>query len=283
MNNTNAKILMAALMVARSTSFIFSKTLMNDLSPLNILGVRFLLAFFILIAIFYKKIIALNKTTFLCGFILGLEYTVCMIFEMYGLRLIDTGVSSFIENAAIVIVPIYQAFLFRKFPKPIVLTCSIIAFIGIGFLSLSGGFEFNIGIVFAILAALTYAGCIMTTTKVSTYGDPITIGIIQLGTMGGVCALLSLFTGGITLPQNSTQWGMLMMLVIVCSCFGFTLQPLAQKYISTETAALFSAVNPMSTCIIGIIFASEAYGLFKMIGCFLILTGILIHTKYGDK
>lgn len=283
MKTNNAKILMAFLMIARSTSFLFSKTLMEDLSPLNILGIRFLLAFFILVIIFHKKILNINRLTIYSGLLLGAEYTVCMILEMYGLRLIDTGVCSFIENSAIVIVPIYQAFLFRKAPKPIVLFCSLTSFTGIGFLSLSGGAKFNIGIVLAVLAAFTYAACIMTTTTVANYGDPITIGIIQLGTMGTLSALLSCFTGGVTLPNTPPQWGMLMMLVIVCSCFGFTLQPLAQKYISTETAALFSSINPMSTCIIGIIFASESYGLFKIIGCILIMTSILIHTKYGEK
>ena len=80
---------------------------------MNILAVRFILAFLVLAVIFHKKLLACSKNSLKGGLILGVLYTVCMIFEMYGLRLIDSGVSSLIENMAIVMVPIYAAILTR--------------------------------------------------------------------------------------------------------------------------------------------------------------------------
>ena len=107
----SARVLLAAVFIARGTSFLFSKQLLTSLSPMSILAVRFLLAFLVLALIFNKKIRQLDHKSLKGGIILGLLYTVCMIFEMYGLRLIDSGVSSLIENMAILFVPLYVAVL----------------------------------------------------------------------------------------------------------------------------------------------------------------------------
>ena len=45
---------------------------------------------------------------------------------------------------------------------------------------------------------------------------------------------------------------MMLMLVVVCSCFGFAFQPVGQKYVPAETAAVFTVVNPLTASILGI-------------------------------
>ncbi|MBS7388004.1 MAG: hypothetical protein KIG30_05470, partial [Eubacteriales bacterium] len=47
-----AELLLAGVIVARSTSLLLSKAVLATMSPLNILSVRFCLAFVILCAIF---------------------------------------------------------------------------------------------------------------------------------------------------------------------------------------------------------------------------------------
>lgn len=279
MKTNYAKILMATIFIARGTSFLFSKTLMHNMSPLSVLAVRFICAFIILAIIFNRKVRECSKESLKGGILLGIAYTVCMVFEMYGLRTIDTGVSSFIENMAIILVPIYVAILTRVLPKKKTLICAAIAVCGVGCLSLTQNSDtgFNFGIVLAIIAALTYGGCILITDKVSKEGDPVTIGMIQLGTMGVLSLILALFTNTFSMPQDSNQWMMIMMLVLVCSCFGFTFQPVAQKYLPAETAAMYSAFNPLTTSILGIVVAGEGHGPLKIFGYVIILIAIVIY------
>ena len=282
MSKKNAMLLMAAVMIARGTSFLFSKHLMNSLAPMNVLAVRFILAFFILLLIFNKRLFSCSRKDLQKGMWLGLSYTACMIAEMYGLRLIDTGTSSFIENSAVVIVPLYEAILTRSLPKKNILVCAAIAFAGVGFLTVSGGSSLNIGILLAILAALIYGICVLLTKHFTQEGDPLCIGIYQLGFMGLFSALLTLIIDRPRLPESSSEWLMILMLSLVCSCFGFTLQPLAQKYISVETASVFTAVNPLSTCFIGVIFANESAGPMKLIGGLLIILAVILSIKNED-
>lgn len=285
MNIRRAKLLLISVFVARGTSFLFSKTLLNGMHPMSILAVRFTLAFLVLALVFHRKLRQCSRESLTGGLILGVMYTVCMTFEMYGLRQVDTGVSSLIENMAIVLVPLYAAVLTRTVPKRKTMVCAGLAVAGVGFLSLaqhSSGSGY--GIILTILAAMTYAACIMTTEKVSRENaDPITIGIIQLGTMGLLSLLASLLGGSFALPGTGKQWVMMLMLVLVCSCFGFAFQPLGQKYVPAETAAVFTVVNPFTASILGITVAGEEMTASKLAGYVLILLALLLYNTSPGK
>ena len=286
MSNFQAKLLLMSVFIARGTSFLFSKYLMLTMTPETILAVRFLISFGILAAVFYKKLKACSGDDLKGGLLLGISYSICMFFEMHGLRLVDSGVSSFIENMAIVLVPIYTSILTRTPPEKKTVLCCILAVAGVGFLSysqMSG--QLNIGVILVILAALTYGVCIILTKEVSRKGDPLTIGMLQLGIMGGVFLILSLISGDFRLPATGSEWSMILMLAIVCSCFGFAFQPVAQKYLPAETAAVFTVMNPLTASVMGVVIAGEKLDLFVLIGYILIIIALLQYnlTNYKDK
>ena len=159
--------------------------------------------------------------------------------------------------------------------------CAGLAVVGVGFLSLAESHLEGscLGILLMILAAMTYAVCIITTEKVSREADPITVGMIQLGTMGVLSLVISLAMGQFSLPQTGEQWLMMLMLVVVCSCFGFAFQPVGQKYVPAETAAVFTVVNPLTASILGITIAGESISASKLIGYTLILAGLFLYNR----
>ena len=210
---------------------------------------------------------------------MGVLYTVCMFFEMFGLRLIESGVSALIENMAIVLVPVLAAVLSRSLPRAKTMICALVAVVGVGFLSLTqrGGAHSGLGIFLILMAAVTYAICIMTTEKVSRGADPLTVGAVQLGTMGVLSLVVTLALGEFSLPQSGAQWGMMLMLVLVCSCFGFAFQPLGQKYLRAEEAAVLTVLNPFTASIMGILIAGESVGVAKVTGYILILAALVFY------
>ena len=284
MNKKGAMILMASIMVARGSSFVFSKWLMDDLEPMNVLSVRFCLAFVILAIIFHKKLLALDKKTFFKGMLLGAAYTLNMVTEMYSLRLIDAGTCSFIENTAIVIVPLYMAVLTRTLPQKKTVYCALIAVIGVGLLTISGGIStVNVGSFLAVLSALIFGVCVVITDYISREGDTVTMGVLQIGFMGLFSTILTFLVETPRLPQNQLEWTMILMLALICSCFGFTFQPLAQKYLSAETAGVFTAINPMTTCLLGVLLYGEGLDIFKVMGGALIVVAVLLSILKDKK
>ena len=77
------------------------------------------------------------------------------------------------------------------------------------------------------------------------------------------------------------------MLAVVCTGFGFTLQPVAQSGTTAERAGMFCALNPMVAATLGILFLGESFAAQSMIGGVLILARILLaelpERKVGKK
>ena len=149
----------------------------------------------------------------------------------------------------------------------------IIAFVllALGQGELSGGFTWG------LLAGLCYAAAIIITERLS-HGSNSTlgIGIVQVGTMGVLSFLAMLLTETPQLPQSGSQWLMLAMLIIVCTGFGFTLQPMAQSHVSAARAGLFCAVSPAIAALLGITVLGEPFGTLDVLGLVLILASIVM-------
>ena len=55
-SRSRAEMLLAGVITARATSYLFSKLIMESMSMFNLLGIRFLYAFTLLIILFFKRI-----------------------------------------------------------------------------------------------------------------------------------------------------------------------------------------------------------------------------------
>ena len=285
-------LLMASLSIARGSSFLFSKSLLGSMEPLNLLGMRFMLAFLILFVLFSRKVFAdikLNPHVIHASLLLGGVYFLCMAAELVGLQYTTASTYSFLENSAIVIVPILEAILLRRFPKPIILASTIITFIGIGLIVLCGsangtsvggsilfGGNLGLGEILCMIAALTYAAAIIITDRISKKYDPLTLGILYVGFMGLLGLVSSFLFETPHLPQSGFEWSMLMALAILCTAFGFTIQPVAQKPLSSESAGIICAINPLTTAVLGWLLMGDALGSSGIAGAVLIIMGIIL-------
>ncbi len=275
-----ATIVFTLLVIARSTSFLMSKELLESMQPLNLLGVRFFLAFLILFSVFHRRVIneiKTNPAVLKSAFMLGLAYFLCMTSELYGLRDTTSSVCSFLENSAIVIVPFMSAILERKAPKPLTVICTLITMVGIGLIALRGSMSLGKGELLCMLAAFFFACGIIITDRVSNKSDALSLGIIYVG-MLGLMALISAFfiEGDVHLPQTGHQWLLLLGLAVICTGFGFTIQPVAQSKISVETAGVLFALNPLTAAVLGWLVRGEALGVKGIIGAGLIILSIVM-------
>ena len=136
-----------------------------------------------------------------------------------------------------------------------------------------------------LMEACLYTIAIILTAKFSHEGDAILLGMFQIGFLGLFAAIGSLLVETPHLPQNGTEWGVILALALVCSCFGFTFQPVAQRYTTADRAAQMCAINPLFTAVLSAIFLKERLGVQGVIGAALILLGIVMHNyhKSGVK
>lgn len=282
MSTIQAEILLAALILARATALLFSKIALQTTDAFNILGIRFVLSFLLLFLLFRKKFRGLGKKTLGKGVTVGLAFSLLMALEMQALTLVDTSTASFLENTAIVIIPLCEAALRKKLPGKVTILTACVALLGVGLLTIGkkGNLILSKGEVICILAAFSYAAAIILTDRCAKGEDPILIGVIEIGTIGAVGWILSFLFEHPTIPTDGRTWGSILYLILVCTGFGYTLQPMAQRYVNAERVGLFCALNPAFASFLGVVFLHEKMGTMGFMGAALVLGSILL-SKLG--
>ncbi|MBQ9644128.1 MAG: DMT family transporter [Lachnospiraceae bacterium] len=287
MSEKNAALLLSGVIIARSTSFLFSKLSLQGMTPFTLLGWRFCIAFAVLLILFFPRLKKARFSTVWKGALLGFLFFMIVRMELCALRTADTGTVSFLENTAILWVPLFQCALKHRRPEKhvaagVILLLGGVLLITAGKSGLSGlqdliglsGLHYDGGLVFALAASFLYATAILLTKCFSNAEDPLLLGIFQVGTMGVLGAAGAVLFEVPRLPQGGREWAMILMLALICSCFGFTLQPVAQRHVSSEKAGMFCALNPLSASILGFIFLHESIRPVSLMGFALILAGL---------
>jgi len=97
-----------------------------------------LLASIIVFIVFHKSIIT-NFTINNClyGCIFGSLYTFVLLCEHTGLKTTPTGIAAFLENMAIIFVPLSESIIFKKKSGVKIYFCGALALVGVGIISFS--------------------------------------------------------------------------------------------------------------------------------------------------
>lgn len=277
MSTRLAELLLLTALIVRSSSFLFSKVALSGLEPVTLLCLRSLIAFLVLAVIFHKRLARMTKETIFHGAVIGGAFFTVMVFELYGLRTTPASVTSFIENTAIVFVPLFSIFLTRKLPGTSTVLSAAAALTGVAFLTLkSGGFSFATGELLCFGAALTYAAAILITGRTVKEDDALTLGILQNGFMCLFSIPAAFLAETPAMPADTSTWLCVLILALFCSVIGFTLQPVAQKYMDTDRAGLFCAISPLSATLLSMLFLGESMDASGMIGAVCIMASLLI-------
>ena len=200
-----------------------------------------------------------------------------MTADMHALRISPASTVPFRENTAIILVPLVQAALLRRRPGRQELLPAGLALLGVACLTLRGGVAgVGRGELLAMTAALFYTAVILLTGLLSRRGDPLVMGVDQVGTIALLATGASLLFETPRLPQTGREWGSILALALVCSCFGFTFQPIAQRRMPAQRAAQFCAIGPLSASTLSAVFYHERFGPVGLAGAGLILAAILL-------
>lgn len=276
MSVRKAEILLAAVISARSTSFIFNKILLTEMSTFNLLALRCLTAFVLLAIVFNKHLRRISRKELSGGLIVGFLYFLVMWTELTATKMTSTSTVALVQNTAIVIVLILESLFERKLPSKTSVICALMALGGVAFLSLEMG-EISAGMLVSLLSALVYSLAIFVTARVSHDDiDPLNLGMIQVASMGCLAMISTFITGGPVLPTGGTHWFMLIYLILVCTGFGFTLQPMAQSRLSASRAGVFCALGPAVATLLGVLIMKEPLNWLGAVGIALILSSIVI-------
>ena len=270
-----AELLLAGVIMVRATSGLFTKVGLRSLDPFNLIGLRFGIAFVILALVFHRRLLRIHRSTLLRGFLLGTVFFALMGMETLALRRTAVSTVSFLENTAIVWVPLAVAVLTRKLPSWKTMVSVAVTISGVFCMTIGGGgLQIGAGELLCLGGSLLYTASILMTAKFSREEDPVLLGMIQVGFMAAYAWGASFLFEAPAIPAAPVTWGAILYTAVICTVFGFTLQPVAQKRVSVDRAGLFCAISPLTAMTTGAIFLHERPGAFALAGAAVILLGI---------
>lgn len=266
----------ALVSMAWGSSFLLMKVGLEGITPFHMITLRSSIAFVVTALAFIRKVRKVDRRTLGYAAILGLFIFGMFAFLMHGLATTTASAAGFLCSTTVVFVPILQMILTRKKPRTKVMLGTILAMIGIAFLTIQESFTFDFSAALCIIGAFLYAWHIILTDRFTHKVDGLLLGVYQLGftSLYGLAASLIFKTP--SLPVGAAEWGAILGLALICSAFGFVMQSIAQKHTTPEHTGLLYALEPVFSAIFAFLFLREILAFRGYIGAALVLCGILI-------
>ena len=196
-------------------------------------------------------------------------------FQTFGLQLTTPAKAGFITGLQVVIVPLFAALLLRQPPSRNAWFGVGLATIGLGLVSLTAGFRVQPGDLLVLGCAVSFAAHILLTGHFAPRHDPL---LLTLGQVAAVAIFNIIAAGFFDAPVPVTRE------VIFAAAFtgllataaAFGIQTVAQRFTTPTHTALIFAAEPVFAGLFSFLLIGELLGLRQVIGCGLILAGMVV-------
>jgi len=273
-------------------AFVAQRKGMEFLGPFTFNTARFTLGSFSLIPLLIinrnkkfnkEKFLPLNNNNLLFGGLAaGTMLFLGATFQQGGLVYTEAGKAGFITGFYVILVPILGLFIKQK-TSLITWLGAIVATIGLYFLSLNESFDINIGDVLVLIGAFFWAIQILVIAFYSTKIDAFQLAFTQFV----VCAILSFIAAIISETIVLQNFLKAIIPILYAGIFSvgiaFTIQVVAQREAHPANAAIIMSLEAVFAVIGGWIILNESIPIRGLIGCLLMLIGMIVSQLYLFK
>jgi drug/metabolite transporter (DMT)-like permease len=203
-------------------------------------------------------------------------------FQTFGLKLTTPAKAGFITGLSVAIVPVVSALLLRQSPPRNAWIGVGLATVGLGFLALTADLSIQPGDLLVLCCAIAYAAHILLLGYFSPRYNPILL------TFGQITAV-ALFSGVAALifdqraPVTSQVLFAAAFTGILATAVAFLVQTVSQRFTSSTHTALIFAAEPVFAGLFSLLLIGETLGPRQLLGCALILGGMLVAELKGKN
>lgn len=261
-----------------STYYLTDQCLL-EMTPMCLNAMRFVVAFAVLGAVFWKNLIKINRMTLKYAVIIGVFLTGTYVFYNYGITRTSLTNASFVCALPAVFTPLLDFVIRRRRPGKKVSVCLVICVVGLALMTLNERFRPALGDVFCAGTALCYSfDLLMTEKAVTTEGvDPLGLGVAELGVVGILTTVLSLIIERPpTLPQTPRVWAFALFLGVFCTGVAFVIQTAQQKHTTATHVGLIFTLEPVFSSLVAFFIAHEVLSLRGYVGGTLMLLSLVL-------
>ena len=267
------------------TTFIAQDTGMDDIGPFTFNAVRFFVGFLAIVPLAFlfevkkfKSEFKLDFKTFaILSFLIGLSLFLGSALQQVALLYTDVANAAFFTIFYVPMVPII-IFLFKKKSIhwsvwPSVVLCLIGGYLLTNFYDAT----VRLGDTLVVLGALFWSTHIIFTGIIVTkYNLPLTLGAIQTLLVALFSFIIGLIYEEFIIENILNEIDSILYAGILSGGFAFVLQIYAQKNITPAPAAIIFSLEGVFATIAAWILLNQILGINNLLGCFFILSGVLL-------
>jgi drug/metabolite transporter (DMT)-like permease len=240
---------------AWGSTFFMIKDLLEQISVLDFLSIRFAIAAVALFLLAPRSIMELSRHELRQGALLGSVYGLAQVLQTIGLDRTPATVSGFVTGMYVVMTPLLAAAFFRERIGGIVWGAVAMSTVGLAFLSLNG-LAISSGVLLIFVAAIGYALHIIGLARWSSTSNVFGLSIVQMVVICLVCSAVSA-PNGIHPPANANGWLAILYMGIVAGSLTILGQTWAQAHLSSTRAAIIMTLEPVFAAFFAVLFGGE--------------------------
>jgi len=216
-----------------------------------------------------------NKTLMLGGLAAGFLLFVGATFQQVGLQYTTAGKAGFITGMYIFFVPLIGLF-FRMKTGLGTWVGAVVALWGLYLLSINEDFTLSKGDTLQLICAVAFAGHVLMIGYLASKMDTVKLSLIQFFVAGVLAMGLALYSEQLTWEMIISTAVPLLFAGVMSTGIAYTLQTIAQQHAHQSHAAIILSSEGVFAVIGGFLLLNEVLPPKGLLGCGLILAGMLM-------
>ncbi len=279
---THRRVDVALIVVAIvwGSSYLAAKDVATPDTVFGFLATRFALAAIGLAIVLVPRLRQVNRSEVALGAVFGMVLAAIFTLETFGLTMTLASNAGLIIALTIVMTPLLAQWIQRtRLPAPFY-GATMVAVLGVGLLSQSGGFSTpSLGDLLMLLAAVARACHVVVMGQLSRGRrlDPGRVTLVQIGVCLAVFITSAHLTGRgavyVAAQLSLDDWLITAYLALGCTVVAFGIQVWAIHRTSPARVSLLLGTEPLWATALGILVAGDPVTLIGAIGAALVLGG----------
>ena len=286
MSQRKAEAILALLVLVNSTAFLFLKIGVGELAPLNLVGLRMLVAFVVLAAFYFPRHRSMNKETLGAALVLGVCMFGVMALQACGIFTLTSSESAFLATTTVAFVPMMMAVLTRKAPSRSMVVSVLLTLGGVALICGIGpggqGVGLSSGAIMYLVAAVVYGVHVIVVGRASQKVDLMAASVLEMGVVAALALGASFVFESPQLPATPQTWTLVIALGVFTTAIGMGFQPLVQRFTTPERYGVLFAMTPLCAAVLGFAVLGETFTPIALVGAALVLLGVMVSELSGS-
>ncbi len=284
MTKKENRILLFSITLCWAASYVFVKSLPEDLMDYAYITMVTGLATLLLCIIFFRQLKGLTFSVVKKGFFLALLLMLNLLFDKMGIDQMTASAASFLASLSIIFVPLLLILLRRRPSKnnlcgALIILCGIVITSGASFSEV-----FGLGGMYIVLSTLSMSVYTILADVIAKEESSILLTIVEMG----FCTLISFCLWFLKDPgtfRNVTytreMLSSIFMLAFFSKAYAYTALMFAQKYSDAISVTVIASTEPVVTLLLavflpGVYGSGEALKASSLLGAVVIMCGAVV-------